>query len=70
VGCGSLRLGGARPAGRDTRTDRPLVLSGGQASCCELEPMVLSHTAACGWRDDDTSVLRGGDDEDDPNMSL
>jgi hypothetical protein len=30
--CGSLRLGGARPAGRHTRVDRPLVLSG-RASC-------------------------------------
>jgi hypothetical protein len=30
----------------------------------------LSRAAASGCRDDDTSVLRGGDDEDDPDMSL
>jgi hypothetical protein len=30
----------------------------------------LSPTVACGCRKDDTSVLRGGDDEDDPDMSL
>jgi hypothetical protein len=37
---------------------------------CELEPMVLSRLAACGWCDDDTSTPRGTDDEDDPDMSL
>jgi hypothetical protein len=32
--------------------------------------MVLSRLVACGWRDDDTSVSRGGDDEDNPDMLL
>jgi hypothetical protein len=32
--------------------------------------MVLSCSVACGRRDDDTSVPRGGDDEDDPDMLL
>jgi hypothetical protein len=30
----------------------------------------LSHAAVYGCRDDDTSVARGGDDEDDPDVSL
>jgi hypothetical protein len=33
-------------------------------------PTFLSHTAVCGRRDDDTSVAQGGDDEDDPDISL
>jgi hypothetical protein len=32
--------------------------------------MFLSRTAACGCRDEDTSAPRGGNDEDDPDMSL
>jgi hypothetical protein len=32
AGCGFLQLGGARPAGRHKRPDRPLVLSG-RVSC-------------------------------------
>jgi hypothetical protein len=30
----------------------------------------LSHAAIFGRRDDDTSVVRGGDDEDNPDISL
>jgi hypothetical protein len=30
----------------------------------------LSRAASCGWRDDDTSTPRGGDDKEDPDMSL
>jgi hypothetical protein len=41
-----------------------------QDACRELEPNFLSRTAVCGRRDDDTSVAWGGDDEDDPDMSL
>jgi hypothetical protein len=36
----------------------------------ELEPTFLSRVAVCGRRGDDTSVARGGDDEDDPAMLL
>jgi hypothetical protein len=36
----------------------------------ELESTFLSHAAVCGRLDDDTSVAQGGDDEDDPDMSL
>jgi hypothetical protein len=32
--------------------------------------VVLSHPVTGGRRDDDTSVSRSGDDEDDPDMSL
>jgi hypothetical protein len=42
----------------------------GRAACRELEPTFLSRAAVYGHRDDDTSVARGGDDEDDPDMSL
>jgi hypothetical protein len=42
----------------------------GRAARCELEPAFLSCAAICGCCDDDTFVARGGDDEDDPNMSL
>jgi hypothetical protein len=30
----------------------------------------LSRAAAYGWRDDDPSALQGGNDEDDPDISL
>jgi hypothetical protein len=42
----------------------------GRATWRELELVVLSRPVAAGRHDDDTSVPRGGDDEDDPNMSL
>jgi hypothetical protein len=42
----------------------------GRDACHKFEPTFLSRTAVCGRRDDDTSVARGGDDEDDPDMSL
>jgi hypothetical protein len=42
----------------------------GRAACRELEPTFLSRAAFCGRHEDDTSVGQGGDDEDDPDMSL
>jgi hypothetical protein len=42
----------------------------GRAAGHKLEPACFSHAATCGLRDDDTSVERGGDDEDDPDMLL
>jgi hypothetical protein len=42
----------------------------GRAACRELEPTCLSRATVCGRRDDDTSVARGGNDEDDPDISL
>jgi hypothetical protein len=42
----------------------------GRAACREHDLTCLSRAAVCGHRDDDTSVARGGDDEDDPDMSL
>jgi hypothetical protein len=42
----------------------------GRAAGRELEPTFLSCAAVCSRRDDATSVTWGGDDEDDPDMSL
>jgi hypothetical protein len=42
----------------------------GRAACRELEPTFLSHAAVCSCRDDDTSMAQGGDNEDDPDISL
>jgi hypothetical protein len=42
----------------------------GRAADRELEPAFFSHASICGCRDDDTSVARGGDDENDPDMSF
>jgi hypothetical protein len=33
-------------------------------------PHNLSHPTSRGWRNDDTSALRSGEDEDDPDMLL
>jgi hypothetical protein len=63
-----LRLVGARSSWHHTRADHPLVLSG--RAGCELEPTFLLCATVCGRRDDDTSMAQGGDDEDDPDMSL
>jgi hypothetical protein len=42
----------------------------GRAAGRELEPTFLSRAAVCSRRDDDTSMAWGGNDEDDPDMSL
>jgi hypothetical protein len=42
----------------------------GRAACRELETTFLSCMVIYGCRDDDTLVSQGGDDEDDPVMSL
>jgi hypothetical protein len=42
----------------------------GRAADRELEAAFFSRTAICGRRDDVTSVVRKGDDVDDPDMSL
>jgi hypothetical protein len=42
----------------------------GRAADRELEPTFFSHAAFCSRRDDVTSVVRGGDVVDDPDMSL
>jgi hypothetical protein len=70
AGCGSLRLEGARPAGRHARADCPLVLSGRASCLTRARAHLLSRAAACGCHDYDTSAPQGGDDEDDPDMSL
>jgi hypothetical protein len=73
----SDRLGGSAWRGAtfcDSEAPVPLTVRWssrvGRAACHELEPTFLSRSAVCGRRDDDTSVVRGGDDEDDPDMSL
>jgi hypothetical protein len=68
--------GGTKSSSKTTTTSAPL----GSVVCWssrarraadrELEPTVSSRAVARGCRDDDTSVPWGGDDEDDPDMSL
>jgi hypothetical protein len=55
-----------RTQGRTTRWSS----RAGRAAGRELEPTFLSCAAIRGCRDDDTSVARGGNDEEDPDMSL
>jgi hypothetical protein len=42
----------------------------GRAADRELKPSFFSRAAICGRHDDVTFVARGGDDMDDPDMSL
>jgi hypothetical protein len=65
-----VRVSATRGAHVLLGTTRGWTVRAGRAAWCELEPTVLSRVAACGCRDDDTSAPRGGDDEDDPDMSL
>jgi hypothetical protein len=66
----SPRLRGTRPPGRHAGTDHLLSSRAGRAADRELEPTFFSCVAISGHHDDDTSVAWGGDDEDDPDMSL
>jgi hypothetical protein len=63
-------VGAPVPSGAPRERTTRLSSQAGRAADRDLELAFLLHAAICGCHNDDTSVARGGDDEDDPDISL